>query len=437
MASGSDSAPTLRDHDGFIESLYHLLWVKNINGESCPEVRVPDVVIYKYRIPAYWYFTGSDGQLKRKNKTSIVNKKIYAEFTKGAKTPQDVVAYHISERVSADGDGSPETSITYFDSRTLHEFLFHQQKEDDGCLQKFVWPKGAHNSMIQAAWSPQICLLERRVNLHRLDSTRVPLQQRCCTYEGGEHLSEITPVRGTLLPDRVQTLCQAMTAHIRTTTPEHKQISRLLLNFKSDAQDNVWLLWASSVRIAPAAVDPSASSASFSAAGAPAGAPAFAETTAHTPVSPQKFSPAAERMTSAMASLGADGECPFSGRPLDKRHPYHLTYKAVIEHAARLARREEKADGDDEAGYEVPALLLTVAPELTLSQYLVEKTNPIFLFRRVLVAEETYLEFTQGVAAGTLPAALPLHRLFKDTPGYTSSAPSLAASSVSQLRGAA
>ncbi len=76
MASGSDSAPTLRDHDGFIESLYHLLWVKNINGESCPEVRVPDVVIYKYRIPAYWYFTGSDGQLKRKNKTSIVNKKI-------------------------------------------------------------------------------------------------------------------------------------------------------------------------------------------------------------------------------------------------------------------------------------------------------------------------------------------------------------------------
>ena len=119
------------------------------------------------------------------------------------------------------------------------------------------------------------------------------------------------------------------------------------------------------------------------------------------------------------------------------RHPYHLTYKAVIEHAARLARREEKADGDDEAGYEVPALLLTVAPELTLSQYLVEKTNPIFLFRRVLVAEETYLEFTQGVAAGTLPAALPLHRLFKDTPGYTSSAPSLAASSVSQLRGAA
>ena len=87
--------------------------------------------------------------------------------------------------------------------------------------------------------------------------------------------------------------------------------------------------------------------------------------------------------------------------------------------------------------FELQELRSKHAVELTLSQYLVEKTNPIFLFRRVLVAEETYLEFTQGVAAGTLPAALPLHRLFKDTPGYTSSAPSLAASSVSQLRGAA
>ena len=45
----SDTHHTLRDHDGFIETLYHLLWVKNINGEPCPNILVPDVVIYKYR----------------------------------------------------------------------------------------------------------------------------------------------------------------------------------------------------------------------------------------------------------------------------------------------------------------------------------------------------------------------------------------------------
>ena len=88
MASASDTHHTLRDHDGFVEALYHLLWVKNINGEPCPDILVPDVIIYKYRIPAYWYFTGADGQLKRKNKASIVNKKIFAEFTKGVKSAQ-------------------------------------------------------------------------------------------------------------------------------------------------------------------------------------------------------------------------------------------------------------------------------------------------------------------------------------------------------------
>ena len=68
-------------------------------------------------IPAYWYFTGSDGQLKRKNKASIVNQKIFAEFTKGAKSPHDVVAYHISDEVGEPGE--PATTIQYFDTKML------------------------------------------------------------------------------------------------------------------------------------------------------------------------------------------------------------------------------------------------------------------------------------------------------------------------------
>ena len=48
-------APILADHDGFVEAFYHLLWAKNFNGEPCPEILVPDTIIYKFRIPAYWY----------------------------------------------------------------------------------------------------------------------------------------------------------------------------------------------------------------------------------------------------------------------------------------------------------------------------------------------------------------------------------------------
>ena len=180
---------TLCDQDGCIEALYHLLWARNINGEACLDLLVPDVVIYKhitlcrnqlaqpsaswcpegffgrsnsrprtprlrvgpasvtasvtasaksepddmlmhmphcsrprYRIPAYWYFTGVDGQLKRKHKGSIVNKKIFAEFTKGAKSAHEAVAYHITQNE----DGT--TAIQYLDTQALREFLFNSDK---------------------------------------------------------------------------------------------------------------------------------------------------------------------------------------------------------------------------------------------------------------------------------------------------------------------
>ncbi|KAL3928601.1 MAG: hypothetical protein SGPRY_002318 [Prymnesium sp.] len=142
-----DSVLPLEDHDGFISELYYLLWLKNSKGETCPGMLLPDVILYKYRIPAYWYFTAMDGSLKRKSKSSIVNKKIFADFTKGTSNSCDVVAYHICEQRRE--SGVPETCIRHFDTKSLHDFLFHEEKLNDGCLQKFIHPKGAHNTMIQ------------------------------------------------------------------------------------------------------------------------------------------------------------------------------------------------------------------------------------------------------------------------------------------------
>ena len=53
------------------------------------------------------YFTDGQGRLRRKNKASIVNKKIFEEFTKHATSPQDVVAYHINESGGSDGVDEP------------------------------------------------------------------------------------------------------------------------------------------------------------------------------------------------------------------------------------------------------------------------------------------------------------------------------------------
>ena len=64
----------------------------------------------------------------------------------GARSEKDVVALHICERpiggeAAKSTDEAParmETVVRYFDKATLKDFLFVQEKLDDGCLQKFV-----------------------------------------------------------------------------------------------------------------------------------------------------------------------------------------------------------------------------------------------------------------------------------------------------------
>ena len=55
-----------------MDGIYHFLWQK-IAQKSCPNVSIPDTVVYKYRQPAYWYFMSVDGSIKMKAQKNIVN----------------------------------------------------------------------------------------------------------------------------------------------------------------------------------------------------------------------------------------------------------------------------------------------------------------------------------------------------------------------------
>lgn len=327
---------------------------------------------------------------------------------------QDVVACHICEH-AVEGDTSAaagkETVIRYFDRAGLKDFLFSQEKLNDGCLQKFVRPKGLFNSMIQAAWSPQMCLLERRVNLHPLLSGRAPLQERTATYEGSEHLSRITPVRGTLLADRVQQLCTEMVDHIASASTLKQKIKRMLINFKTDVHDNIWFLWCSSVRLVqddeladastlppspvPRASGHGASLASLSGAGDPGLSPVC--------LNPAMSSPSKE-LPSKQASRAAETVCPFTGRPLDNSHPFFVTYKNILDYSAIMDVRLRIRRAPDE----VPPLLARVCPDLDGEQFARERANPLslFMYTRVLCSEAAYLDFSITALPGVkvLPA---------------------------------
>lgn len=234
--------------DGVVDSIYHYLWTKNTQLETCPNVVIPNTVVYKYRQPAYWYYSSSDQQMKMRKKGEMTNQKIYESFRKRKNPSCEVVAYYISTREN--DEGKEMTSMEYFDDAGLQDFLFNRQKEHNGIIQKFIDPKGKSNAIIRAIWSPKLCLLEQRVNLKPINDGRYDIYDRCVTYEGAEHQSINAPVRGIYLPSRLQTICDSIVDHVMRTSSQHYRISRMVLNFKLDHNNKLWLLWCSSMRLA-------------------------------------------------------------------------------------------------------------------------------------------------------------------------------------------
>lgn len=137
--------------DGIIENLFYYLWCKD-ELDNGPQINIPDTIIYKYRQPAFWYFTAKDGSFKRKNKGNLVNVRIEESFSRKS-TGSDVIAYYIS---TCEGeDGNPSTTIEYFNRETFHDFLYNREKVNNGIVQKFIEPKGVSNTMIRSICKQQ------------------------------------------------------------------------------------------------------------------------------------------------------------------------------------------------------------------------------------------------------------------------------------------
>lgn len=234
--------------DGISEELFKLLWAKDELSFS-PNLNIPDTVIYKYGQPVTWYFTSTDGRIKRKNKHNLVSSKIEQTFNKHI-LGYDVIAYFItmSSDIDASRQNDTPTVIEYFDRVSLNSFLYNHKKDANGILQRFIEPKTTHNEVIRAIWSPKLCLLERAENKHELHDKRYGVYERTVVYEGPEYYYTAEPLRGPVLSGQIQKQCEAIVAHIGEVTFGQKQVSRIVLNFKVDSRDKVWFLYSTSIR---------------------------------------------------------------------------------------------------------------------------------------------------------------------------------------------
>lgn len=251
------ATPLPLEGDGLIENLFYFLWCKD-DFNAGPRIFVPHTVLYKFSQPSAWYFTSlRSGKIKKKAKVNLNNLQIEHEFTK-KRSASDIVAYYIyfnsststgNASSSNDEHAASATTIEYFDTEALRDFLYKRDKSQNGMLQKFVLPKGTSNATIRAIWSPKICLLERRVNLKNVYDKRFSIYDRGVTFDGADMHSRPEPVRGAMLPGEVQILCEQIVDHVTQVSYHKYRISRMVLHLKCDADDKLWLLWCSSLRL--------------------------------------------------------------------------------------------------------------------------------------------------------------------------------------------
>mmetsp|Transcript_54063 Transcript_54063/g.143927 ORF Transcript_54063/g.143927 Transcript_54063/m.143927 type:complete len:589 (+) Transcript_54063:412-2178(+) len=314
-------------------------------------------------------------------------------------------------------------SLEYLNQSQLQEFLFNRQKVNNGILQQFLDPKGNHNAILRALWSPQVTVLERRINRNRLFDTKMDIYERAITFEGPDFHSVPAPVRGSKLPAAIHQMASGIASHATAVSGDKLRISRMALNLKMDVEGNPWLLWASSIRL-----QDELKAQEFSGSGA-----AGPSTLHNTPLESESILtiPAHVRVGQSAAAmrpvtLQQPDFCPICTSPVHhtQLHPMYYHILQEWEQKARIAIRkgvqfkklpgveglnnghplwdrltQVSAAAEQDMSKAVPRLINHLHPRLTQAEYLQWRDDPVFHFKAVPVCQDCYCVFSALTSA--------------------------------------
>eukprot|EP00760_Papus_ankaliazontas_P003918 PhM_4_TR11664/c0_g1_i1/m.64158 len=251
---GKDKKPMtwMKNHtlegDGVLTGFYNHLWKRNKDFQSC-KVMIPDTIVYDHNFPRSWFtYDKKQKNIEKRQGRDLDPSSINEAFSKSKDPDVGILASYLYSYEDA-VTGETITSVEFFNERGLLEFVNRKIKRE-GILQKFVIPKGHNNSVIQAIWSPRVCLVQRRMNVNPIkDKLLTERDPYSCavTYEGPTHFSEESTcaIRTTA---QIEDICLDIVSHFHNT--EHKNITRMVVYFKVDHNDKLWLLWCGSLRVA-------------------------------------------------------------------------------------------------------------------------------------------------------------------------------------------
>lgn len=267
------------DGDGVSLHFYHMLQKNVVIGKegSSDPVRIPETVVYEHNFPQAWFsYDEENNELIKRPGKMLDAATMYQYFSVPCPGAGGVVAQFFHVPVSVETSWGPHDvlsqkdiesgkydnqQITYtefFTAETLSEFLFGQHRKPNGVLQRFVLPKGQgmsrHNMQIEVVWTPAITSARVRINRQRIDDRTASFTDRLTTFDGAPDLSdEMVVAEDTKLA--LTEICHNIADHFHRTEKRH--LARLLLYFKVDDRNALWLLWCGGFRTEAAALSPS------------------------------------------------------------------------------------------------------------------------------------------------------------------------------------
>eukprot|EP00961_Rhodomonas_salina_P207918 2806059-Rhodomonas_salina.3 len=116
-----------------------------------------------------------------------------------------------------------------------------------GMLQTFIHPKGTSNFIIRVSWTPEECTMNSCININRLADPDLEVQERAATND--EKHCVLIPMSGNVLAKQLERLCDTIAEHLHLASQQQYKVSSMVINFKIDNEDRVWLLWCEQLEV--------------------------------------------------------------------------------------------------------------------------------------------------------------------------------------------
>ena len=252
--------------EGLNEILFHLIWTKDKVFDSVVKVIIPHTVIFQYYQPRFWYFTSTEGIIKRKSKNKLTLQHIKDEFLGKkqltdkllAQNSQDefLIRQKSKEKIIQEESLNKKKSalriiamllyiegskrvIEYLNEEQFGLFINERITHKEMILQKFVKPNGAYNNSLSILWTTNFSLFEKKTNKVELYNSEYDIYERAVTFEGKEYHVSTIPLRGTLLAHRLMKSANSIVSHVSAVTFEKMKVLRMLLQYRIGKGDKL------------------------------------------------------------------------------------------------------------------------------------------------------------------------------------------------------